>query len=168
MANYGNTASASGDYAGCDGLPRGIEITIGEDGNITSVWARVFEGTSNYEHTMRALIYDASDNFLGESDEIQTITTTGGWFEFPFTTPVAVSDTDVIQAYVWGNYTGNDLNIYRDSGTGYHDNNFPTYPTYSDPINPSSDGTAHYWGIYVEVTAAGGGGAVIFRRRVED
>lgn len=154
MANWGNTGSASGDYVGAS-VPRGIYITINETGQIDSVWARVFELNASNENDLKAIVYDSSNNYLGESDVVETVTTSTAWVEMPFSSPVSVTSGNEYRIYIWSTFVTDEIAIHRDSGNGYHDDNFPTWPTESDPVNPSLDGTSHYYGIYAEVSAGG-------------
>jgi hypothetical protein len=158
MATWGNTTSTATDYRTVNNNFRGIEITINETGNITSVHARVAESTTANEHNWKAEIYDDSANpvHLGSSDVVSTVGTSIGWVEFAFSTPVAVTSGNTYHVVLWSDAGSSEARLMHDSGAGITAAGLhQTYPTPPDPWT-SQYTDARYYSVYVTVSGVVG------------
>ncbi|MEW8027842.1 MAG: hypothetical protein AB2806_08895 [Candidatus Thiodiazotropha sp.] len=158
MATWGNNASAATATRNIESEGRGIEIAVGEAGNITSSRAKLSDGVAN-AHDCKMEIYDNAGNHLGSSDVLENgVAASLGYVDFIFSTPVAV-DNETIRAYVWGDNLGSGLNLAYDGGAGRNFQGLATYPTPPDPDGSGAD--SRYYAVSVTVTPSGGGSAIM-------
>jgi hypothetical protein len=151
---YGNGDSTSTLYRNVEDNPRGIPFTVtGDSGNITSARVRLKESSTNNAHDAQVLIYDNSGNYLGASDVLENgVTTTVGYVDFTFTTPVAVTSSSTYRAYAWADAAGTgDLYLAYEDETSAGRGFAATWPTYPDPESSS----VHNRNYAVEVTVTG-------------
>lgn len=152
MATWGNNASASSATRNIESEGRGIEIAVGEAGNITSGRAKLSDGVAN-AHDCKMEIYDSAGNHLGSSDVLENgVSTSLGYVDFTFSTQIPV-DNETIRAYAWGDNLGSGLNLAYDGGSGRNFQGLATYPTAPDPDGSGADG--RYYAVSVTVTPGG-------------
>ncbi|MEW8105050.1 MAG: cadherin repeat domain-containing protein [Candidatus Thiodiazotropha endolucinida] len=149
MATWGNNASAATATRSIESEGRGIDIAIGEAGNITSGRAKLSDGVAN-AHDCKMEIYDNAGNHLGSSDVLENgVATSLGYVDFTFSTQIPV-DNATIRAYAWGDNLGSGLNLAYDGGAGRNFQGLAAYPTAPDPDGSGTDG--RYYAVSVTVT----------------
>lgn len=154
MSTWGNNSSTSTATRNIESEGRGIEIAVGEAGNITSGRAKLSDGVAN-AHDCKMEIYDNTGNHLGSSDVLENgVSTSLGYVDFTFSAQIPV-DNETIRAYAWGDNLGSGLNLAYDGGSGRNFQGLATYPTAPDPDGSGTDG--RYYAVSVTVTPSASG-----------
>ena len=135
------------------------------DGDADAIWVYLSSSAGTYTYSVRCALYrymglGNPDTLYGLTDSAMVApTTTGGWYQFPFsgTKPKIWTDSLYLIAAMARNNTSANINIRR-GGTAPLPNRLvsgsATYPTWPSPWTPSAT-QATYMDIYCCYSAAG-------------
>lgn len=126
--------------------------TAGSAGTLTSITAYLAESSTNNGRSVKAALYDDSDNLVAESDAITSVTTNPTWHTFSFSSPPAITATTYKLA-IWAAGGAGNLVVAYDASGGDAREQVLTYGAWPDPATFSSN--TRDLSIYATYTAGG-------------